>query len=135
MQERLDFVVLEGGAAPISSYRAERLRSIAELLRTLSDEESASLCLMLETFAADGYLRRARPFDFGPIKIMAEVISGWDQDGVYEFARAWASTLIAREDGFAWDRCSPEEKRLHYSRIDAELLRRGLEDSADDLSG
>ncbi len=135
MQNRPEFVVLEGGAAPISTVQTERLRSIVELLRTLSDEESENLCLLLETLAADGYLRRTRPFDVGPIKIMAEVISGWDQDGVYEFARAWVSTLVAREDGFSWDRCTTEEKLLHHRRIDDELLKRGLADSVGDLSG
>jgi hypothetical protein len=60
------------------------------------------------------------------IKVLAEVISGWEPDGVYEFARAWVSTLISRQDGFSWPECNAAQKSEHRRKVEAEMTRRGI---------
>lgn len=118
--------VLEGGAAPLGPERSDLLRRIATVVRRLSPEQTATFGALIREFSADDYLERSREFDPAVVKILAEVISGWDEEAVFEFARSWASTLVARRDGFDWDVATPEEKQRHWARVGAELSRRGL---------
>ena len=67
-----------------------------------------------------------REIDMGVLRILAEVLKGWEVDGVQEFGRAWVSTLLSRRDGFAWDRSTPAEREVHRRSIEAEMVRRRL---------
>jgi hypothetical protein len=99
---------------------------LASIVRDLSPAQGQILVQLIEEFRRDGFLDRVRELDLPAVKILAEVINGWDPDGVYEFARAWTSTLVAREDGFEWAKCEAEEKEQHRRRVQAEMGRRGL---------
>jgi hypothetical protein len=96
------------------------------LVRRLSHDQATLLFGLLEEFERDGYLERVHGHEPPIVKIFAEVANGWDEPGAYEFARAWASTLVAREDGFSWDRASPAEKTKHRANVIDELGRRGV---------
>ena len=60
------------------------------------------------------------------LKVLAEVLNGWDEGGVREFAGAWVSTLVARQDGFDWERGTLEQRQRHRERVAREMARRGL---------
>jgi hypothetical protein len=122
----LSFEVCQGGAQSLSTVQSQALRRMASLLRSLSDAQAAALMSLAVEFCEDGYLARMREGDIPVVKILGEVISGWDPSGVAEFAEAWASTLVAREDGFDWEQAGAAEKIGHRLRVDAELARRGL---------
>ncbi len=115
-----------GPGEKLGGVRGDAIRQAASLIRKLPEEQAGIVLRLLEEFAGDGYLGRVRSHEIPTVKILAEVINGWDPDGVYEFARAWASTLVAREDGFNWDFCSDEQRRAHRRRVLDELARRGL---------
>ena len=98
----------------------------AGLIRRLPDSQALLLFELLEEFERDGYLERVRAYEPPLVKIFADVANGWDESGAYEFARAWVSTLVAREDGFAWDGASEDDKREHRRKVFDELERRGV---------
>ena len=117
--------VIDGGRPTLSAEHRRAISHFANLIRELPPEQLWALEKLLDEFAQDDYLRRMRGFEAAAVKILAEVINGWEPDGVYEFARAWVSTLVARQDGFDWDRCSDAELQAHRYRVLAELQRRG----------
>jgi hypothetical protein len=45
---------------------------------------------------------------------------------VREFGGAWLSTLVAREDGFDWERGSMDQRQRHRERVHREIVRRGI---------
>ena len=118
-------VVPEGGES-LHPGKARLIQTLAGLVRRLPDSQAILLFGLVEEFEHDGYLDRVQGHEPPIVKIFAEVANGWDEQGAYEFARAWASTLVAREDGFCWDRASPEEKKLHRARVIDELGRHGV---------
>jgi hypothetical protein len=118
--------VIAGGIEPLQPAKARLLQMLAGLIRRLPDDQVILLAGLVEEFERDGYLERVKGHEPPIVKIFAEVVNGWDEPGAYEFARAWASTLIAREDGFCWHRASPEEKKRHRARVIDELGRRGV---------
>jgi hypothetical protein len=120
------FEVHSGGSETLDRSKSRLVQMAAGLIRRLSDEQAVRLFGILEEFERDGYLERVQGHEPPVVKIFAEVANGWDEAGVYEFARAWASTLVAREDGFAWDRASEPEKREHRRTVFDELERRGV---------
>ena len=101
-------------------------RPPASSATSLSPAQAEVLVALIDEFRRDDFLRRVRDVDLPAIKILADVINGWDPDGVYEFARAWTSTLVAREDDFQWSNCDAEAKEEHHRRVEAEMARRGL---------
>lgn len=118
--------VVAGGVAALTAEQHRAVSKLAALVRRLDDEQACALIELIDEFQRDDYLARLRPDDLPTVKILAEVINGWDPDGVYEFARAWTSTLVARDDGFCWDSCTPRQKTEHHRRVLAEMARRGL---------
>ena len=96
------------------------------VVRALPPGQLVTLLRLVEELRGDSLLNRLRETDMPVMRILAEVISGWEEDGVFEFARAWMSTLVAREDGFEWATADSEEKAQHRERIAAEMVRRGL---------
>ena len=117
--------VLAGGREPLSSAHRRAISHFAEVIRELSPEQVQALVKLLDEFLEDDYLRRVRGFEVPAVKILADVINGWEPDGIYEFARAWVSTLVARQDGFDWERCNEGERQAHRYRVLTELARRG----------
>jgi len=124
--ESADFQVVEGGKVPLAGHQLRAVSHLADLVRGMTPAEVDALVALVHEFSRDRYLSRVRTYELPAVKILAEVINGWDADGVYEFARAWTSTLVAREDGFDWSHCTGEEKSSHCRRIRAEMNRRGM---------
>jgi len=122
----ISFPVLEGGAEPLSSDQRNALKEISSVLRSLPDDQAETLARIVHEMTQDHYLERARDYEIPVVKILAEVINGWDAPGVYEFARAWTSTLVARDDGFEWDHSDARAREAHRQRIRLEMARRGL---------
>ncbi len=120
------FPVLEGGVRTLESGQRDALTEITHTLRALPPEQAHTLARLVSEMARDGYLARAREYEIPVVKILAEVLNGWEASGVYEFAKAWTSTLIARQDDFEWDGANEREKEIHRRRIRAEMSRRGL---------
>ena len=121
-----DFGVIEGGRLPLSTDQRRAVSFFADVVRGLSREQIDALIQLIHEFRCDNYLERLRPFEVPAIKILAEVLNGWDNDGVYEFTRAWVSTLISRQDGFNWRKSDSLARAEHHSRVDEEMARRGL---------
>jgi hypothetical protein len=117
--------VVDGGRETLSAEHRRAISHFADVIRDLSHEHVRALVKLLDEFLTDDYLRRVRGFEVPAVKILADVINGWEPDGIYEFARAWVSTLVARQDGFDWERCSDAERQAHRFRVLAELQRRG----------
>lgn len=117
--------VIDGGRETLSPEHRRAISHFADVIRELSPEHVRALVKLLDEFLDDDYLLRVRGFELPAVKILADVINGWEPDGIYEFARAWVSTLIARQDGFDWERCSDAERQAHRFRVLAELQRRG----------
>ncbi len=120
------FEVLEGGRRRLSVQQGAALRRMASLLRGLPDEEASAAVTLLEELSAESTLAGLREVDIGVLRILAEVLKGWEVDGVQEFGRAWVSTLLSRSDGFVWDRSTPREREAHRRSIEAEMVRRRL---------
>ena len=120
------FEVLDGGRGNLSRAQADALRRLVGLLRGLPDDQARSAVTLLEELSLENGLGHLREIDIGVLRILAEVLKGWEVDGVQEFGRAWVSTLVARQDGFAWDRSTPAEREAHRRSIDAEMIRRRL---------
>ena len=118
--------IVSGGAESLHPAKARLIRAFAGLVRRMSLDQAILLFGLLEEFERDGYLERVQVHEPPIVKIFAEVANGWDEQGAYEFARAWVSTLVAREDGFSWDRATPEEKKKHRASVIDELGRRGV---------
>lgn len=123
--------VVSGGGESLHPAKTSLIQTLARLVRRLPDSQATLLFGLVEEFERDGYLERVQGHEPPIVKIFAEVANGWDEQGAYEFARAWASTLVAREDGFCWDHASPEEKKRHRARVIDELGRRGVLPPAD----
>ncbi len=121
-----DFGVIEGGRLPLSTDQRRAVSFFADVVRGLSREQIDALIQLIHEFRCDNYLERLRPFEVPAIKILAEVLNGWDNDGVYEFTRAWVSTLISRQDGFNWKKSDSLARAEHHNRVDEEMARRGL---------
>jgi hypothetical protein len=117
--------VIDGGRATLSPDHRRAISHFADVIRELSPLQVAALVKLVNEFLDDDYLQRVRGFEVPAVKILADVINGWEPDGIYEFARAWVSTLVARQDGFDWERCSDIERQEHRYRVLAELQRRG----------
>ena len=117
--------VIDGGKETLSPEHRRAISHFADVVRELSPQQVRALLKLLDEFLEDDYLNRVRSLEVPAVKILAEVIHGWEPDGIYEFARAWVSTLVARQDGFDWERCSDSERRAHRIRVLAELQRRG----------
>ena len=126
MTNQARFRVVEGGRIPLSTRQRHAVSFFADVLRGFTDEPVDSLVELIREFRNDGYLERIQPHEIPTVKILAEVINGWEQEGNYEFAQAWASTLVARQDGFDWSACTPQEKAEHRKRVGLELQRRGV---------
>ena len=109
----------------MSKRQRRAISFFTDAIRSLPDEQMTVLIELLFEFRADSYLDRVRPYELPTLKILAEVINGWEPDGVYEFTVAWVSTLVAREDGFDWADCTPLERAEHQRRIEVEMQRRG----------
>lgn len=120
------FPVIEGGKTTLSGDQRRAVSFFADVVRGLTPEQTGNLIEIIEQFRGDEYLERVRSYEPGAVKVLADVINGWEPDGIYEFTRAWISTLVARKDSFDWAQCSPEEKRRHCLKIDDEIKRRGL---------
>ncbi len=120
------FAVVEGGRIPLSTRQRHAVSAFVDVLRGLTDEQVNSLVELVYEFRNDGYLERVQTHEIPTVKILAEVINGWGLEGNYEFAQAWASTLVARQDGFDWSDCTPLEKAQHRKRVGLELQRRGV---------
>ncbi len=126
MTNQAGFRVVEGGRIPLSTRQRHAVSFFADVLRGFTDEQVDSLVELIREFRNDGYLERIQPHEIPTVKILAEVINGWELEGNYEFAQAWASTLVARQDGFDWSACTPQEKAEHRKRVGLELQRRGV---------
>ncbi|MBI1353211.1 MAG: hypothetical protein GC160_02615 [Acidobacteria bacterium] len=126
MVETAALQVVDGGTRSLGPAGREALADMAKTLRGLPDAQAAAVARLLREFAEDGYLSRLRAFEAPVLKVLAEVINGWDEDGVREFAGAWVSTLVAREDGFDWERGTLEQRQRHRERVAREMARRGL---------
>ena len=120
------FEVLEGGRRNLTAAQTAALRRLAGILRAMPDEQASTAVSLLEELAAEETLTGLREIDIGVLRILADVLKGWEVDGVQEFGRAWVSTLISRRDGFAWDRSTSEEREAHRRSIEAEMVRRRL---------
>ena len=123
---RAPLAIFRGGDKTLSAEQRAVVARVAGIIRDLSPSQAEALVSLIDEFRQDGFLQRLRDVDLPVVKILAEVINGWDPDGVYEFARAWTSTLVARQDGFEWSDCDVEEKEDHRRRVEAEMARRGL---------
>ncbi len=123
---RAPLAILRGGGKTLSAEQRAAVSRVTGIIRDLSPSQAEALVSLIDEFRQDGFLQRLRDVDLPAVKILAEVINGWDPDGVYEFARAWTSTLVSRQDGFAWSDCGVEEKEDHRRRVEAEMARRGL---------
>ena len=121
-----DFGVIEGGRLPLSSDQRRAVSFFADAVRGLPPDQIDALIQLIHEFRRDNYLERVRPFEVPAIKILAEVLNGWDNNGVYEFTRAWVSTLVSRQDGFSWKKSDSSARAEHHSRVDEEMARRGL---------
>jgi hypothetical protein len=117
--------VIDGGREILSPEHRRAISHFADAIRDLSPEHVRALVKLLDEFLEDDYVRRVRGFELPAVKILADVINGWEPDGIYEFARAWVSTLVARQDGFDWERGTDAERQAHRFRVLAELQRRG----------
>ena len=126
MTNQAGFRVVEGGRIPRSTRQRHAVSFFADVLRGFTDEQVDSLVELIREFRNDGYLERIQPHEILTVKILAEVINGWELEGNYEFAQAWASTLVARQDGFDWSDCTSQEKAEHRKRVGLELQRRGV---------
>ncbi len=126
MTNQAGFRVVEGGRIPLSTRQRHAVSFFADVLRGFTDEQVDSLVELIREFRNDGYLERIQPHEIPTVKILAEVINGWELEGNYEFAQAWASTLVARQDGFDWSDCTSQEKAEHRRRVGLELQRRGV---------
>ncbi len=104
----------------------DALARVAKVLRTLPDAQTVCVVELIEELARDGYLARMRAVEAPVLKVMAEILNGWDADGVREFGGAWVSTLVAREDGFDWERGSLDQRQRHRERVEREIARRGI---------
>jgi hypothetical protein len=120
------FEVLDGGRSSLSAAQAKALRRLVSVLRGLPDEQAAAAATLLEEISLEDGLKGLREIDLGVLRILAEVLKGWEVDGVHEFGRAWVSTLVSRRDGFAWDRSTAAEREMHRRDIEAEMIRRRL---------
>ena len=120
------FPVLEGGRGALSARQRAALGRLAVSVRALPDDEAERAAGLVEELSREGRLAGLRELDFGVLAILAEVLREWEPDGVYEFGRAWISTLVARRDGFSWDRATAAERGAHRERIQTEVRRRGL---------
>ena len=118
--------VIRGGEKTITAAQQTAVAQAAGIIRDLSPAQAEVLVALIDEFRRDDFLRRVRDVDLPAIKILADVINGWNPDGVYEFARAWTSTLVASEDDFQWSNCDAEAKEEHHRRVEAEMARRGL---------
>ena len=120
------FEILDGGRSRLSAAQARAVSLLVRLIRTLPDEEAAVATALLEELSTERGLSGLREIDLGVLRILAEVLKGWEVDGVHEFGRAWVSTLLSRRDGFAWDRSTAAEREAHRRSIEAEMIRRRL---------
>ncbi len=120
------FEVLDGGRSSLSEGQAAALRRLVGLIRTHPDAQAAAAATLLEEISLEDGLGGLREIDVGVLRILAEVLKGWEVDGVHEFGRAWISTLLSRRDGFAWDHSTVAEREAHRRGIDAEIVRRRL---------
>jgi len=110
----------------LSAEQREAVSELTGIVRDLPYDELKALLWLMGEFRKENYLAKIRSYDIPVVKILAEVISGWEPDGVYEFARAWVSTLIAREDGFTWAEGSATQKQEHRRKVEEEMTRRGI---------
>ena len=123
---QVTFPTIDGGRAPLSKRQRQAISFFTDAIRDMPEEQATVLIELLFEFRAESYLDRVRPYELPTLKILAEVINGWEPDGVYEFTVAWVSTLVARQDGFDWSDCTPPEKAEHERRIQVEMQRRGV---------
>lgn len=124
--EQPQLSLVRGGAASLSAEQRAAVTLLTGVVRALPPRQLVTLLRLVQELRKEHFLDQIRETDIPALRILAEVISGWDEDGVFEFARAWTSTLIAREDGFNWATADSEEKACHRERITEELVRRGL---------
>ena len=118
--------VVDGGNRVLGPAGRDALGRIAKVLRKLPDAQTSCVVELLEELAQDDYLSRMRTCEAPVLKVMSEILNGWDADGVREFGRAWVSTLVARQDGFDWERGSLDQRQRHRERLDREIARRGI---------
>jgi hypothetical protein len=118
--------VIDGGKSPLTAEQRSAVSALTEVVRALPPEQIEVLLGLVEEIRREVYLEKMRPYVLPVIKVLAEVISGWESDGVYEFARAWISTLISRQDGFSWPACNGAQKNEHRRKVQAEMTRRSI---------
>ena len=124
--DRTTLEVLYGGGGALGPAGRAALGRLVAALRKLPDAQAAAVVDLIEGLSSDDYLSRIRRCEVPVLKVMAEILNGWDEDGVREFGGAWVSTLIAREDGFDWERGSLDQRQRHRERVQREIARRGL---------
>lgn len=124
--EPIELPVVQGGNQMLGPAGREALGRLATALRRLPDAQASCVVELLEELSTDDYLSEMRSCEVPVLKVMAQILNGWDEDGVREFGGAWLSTLVAREDGFDWERGSLEQRQRHRERVQRELLRRGI---------
>jgi hypothetical protein len=118
--------VIDGGKRRLTAQQRGAVWEMTGVIRTVPPEQIEVLLGLVKEIRREDYLEQIRPYDLPVIKVLAEVISGWEPDGVYEFARAWVSTLISRQDGFSWHECNAAQKNEHRRKVEAEMTRRGI---------
>lgn len=118
--------LIRGGGTSLSTEQRAAITLLTGVVRALPRGQLLTLLRLVEELRGEDLLDKLRETDLPVIRILAEVISGWDEDGVFEFARAWTSTLVARQDGFDWATADSDEKARHREHISEELVRRGL---------
>ena len=118
--------VVDGKARPLTREHRRAIAQATAAVRRLDEAQAALVTRLLAEFDRDGFLERMREIEAPALLILAEVLNGWDVEGVREFARAWASTLVARRSRFDWDASSREERARHRLEVDRELSLRGI---------
>ena len=118
--------VIDGGKRPLTAEQRGAVSEWTDVVRALPPGQLEVLRGLVDEIRQEDYLEKVRHHDLPVIKVLAEVISGWEPDGVYEFARAWVSTLVSRQDGFSWPECNAAQKDGHRRKVEQEMTRRGI---------
>lgn len=76
--------VIDGGRATLLPEHRRAISHFAEMIRELSPQQVGAVVKLLNEFQEDDYLKRVRGFEVPAVKILADVINGWEPDGIYE---------------------------------------------------
>ena len=75
---QVTFPTVDGGRAPLSKRQRRAISYFTDAIRSLPDEQVTVLIELLFEFRADSYLDRVRSYELPTLKILAEVINGWE---------------------------------------------------------